>query len=103
MHGGGFVSGSGQGNDLARFGDVADVVLVAVNYRLGPIGFTCLDTDEAAGNMGMLDVVMALEWVQENIEKFGGDPTKVNNPTNSPFEISFNFFSPLSFIGDHIW
>ncbi len=61
----------------ARLGDVADVVVVAINYRLGSMGFTCLDTDEAAGNMGMLDMVEALRWVQTHIHKFGGDPDQV--------------------------
>ena len=78
VHGGGFTSGTGEaGNDLARLGEVADVVVVSINYRVGPLGFTCLPTDEAAGNMGMLDMVKALEWVQTHIHKFGGDPEKV--------------------------
>ncbi len=37
----------------------------------------CLDTEESAGNMGMLDMVTALEWVQKNIKYFGGDPDQV--------------------------
>jgi hypothetical protein len=37
----------------------------------------CLDTEESAGNMGMLDMVTALEWVQNNIKYFGGDPDQV--------------------------
>ena len=40
-------------------------------------GFMCLDTDEAAGNMGMLDMVEALKWVQKHIHHFGGDPNRV--------------------------
>ena len=40
-------------------------------------GFLCLDTDAAAGNMGMLDMVVALEWVRDYIHLFGGDPKKV--------------------------
>ena len=44
---------------------------------MGPLGFLCLDTDEGAGNMGMLDMVLALEWVQDNIHLFGGDKDRV--------------------------
>ncbi|MEE9279144.1 MAG: carboxylesterase family protein [Myxococcota bacterium] len=82
-HGGGFVSGSGSGalysgEQLARRGDV---VVVSINHRLGALGFLSLaDVDPAAGssvNLGMLDIVLALEWVRDNIETFGGDPGNV--------------------------
>jgi carboxylesterase type B len=77
IHGGGFEAGTQLLMDASRFGEVADVIVVSINYRLGPIGFMCLDTEEAAGNMGMLDMIVALQWVQDNIEKFGGDPNQV--------------------------
>ncbi|XP_044014784.1 cholinesterase 1-like [Aphidius gifuensis] len=54
-----------------------NVVLVNMNYRLGPLGYLTLDIPEATGNMGMKDQVLALKWVQKNIKKFGGDPNKV--------------------------
>lgn len=84
IHGGGFLYGNGQENMAERQGLVArgDVVLVSINYRLGPFGFLHLDelTDgaiPASGNEGLLDQVAALEWVQENIAHFGGDPDNV--------------------------
>ncbi len=77
VHGGAFMSGDQVMYDHARLGDAADVIVVSINYRLGPIGFMCLDTDEAAGNMGMLDQVMALQWVQQNIDRFGGNSSMV--------------------------
>lgn len=76
VHGGGFVTGSSQaalydGQTFARDG----VVLVTVNYRLGVCGF--LDVDGAPRNRGLLDVLAALNWVQDAISSFGGDPTNV--------------------------
>jgi para-nitrobenzyl esterase len=85
LHGGGFSGGSGHdllaydGESLARSGDV---VVVTLNHRLGIFGF--LNLSEWGGeryaqsaNAGMLDLVAALEWVRENIERFGGDPGRV--------------------------
>ena len=77
VHGGGFSAGTQIQMDAARLGEVADVIVVSISYRLGPLGFLCLDTDEGAGNMGMLDMVLALEWVQDNIHLFGGDKDRV--------------------------
>ncbi|WP_020671586.1 carboxylesterase family protein [Amycolatopsis nigrescens] len=76
VHGGGFVSGTGQaplydGTSFARDG----VVLVTLNYRLGAPGW--LDLPDAPRNRGLLDVVAALKWVQEHIAGFGGDPDQV--------------------------
>ncbi len=84
IHGGAFTIGSGSqalydGSVLARRGDV---VVVTVNYRLGPLGFLRLadvtgGKIPATGNEGMLDQVAALEWVRDNIAEFGGDPGNV--------------------------
>ena len=77
VHGGAFQQGTNLLFDATRLGEVADVIVVSINYRLGPLGFLCLDTDEGAGNMGLLDMVLALEWVQENILLFGGDKDRI--------------------------
>ncbi len=84
IHGGGFTSGDGlqfggtDGSDLARQGDV---VVVSLNYRVGQFGFLAhpeLTRDSGtSGNYGLLDQVAALEWVQDNIEEFGGDANNV--------------------------
>ena len=76
IHGGGFLTGDGRipGEVLATHG----VVVVSMNYRLGPLGFMAheaLKSDVA--NFGLLDMVAALDWVQENIAVFGGDPNNV--------------------------
>ena len=78
IHGGAFVNGSGavgtyDGSHFARDG----VVCVTINYRLGVDGFLYFGPDAGVANRGMLDQVAALEWVQENIAAFGGDPTNV--------------------------
>lgn len=85
IHGGGFGGGSGtsigwyDGANLARRGDA---VVVTVNHRLGVLGYLYLDQlgGEAyagSGNVGITDLVLALEWVRDNIEAFGGDPARV--------------------------
>ncbi len=84
IHGGGFSYGSGalplfDGEGLARRG----IVLVTINYRLGPLGYLAHPelTGESAhgssGNYGFLDQVEALRWVRDNIAAFGGDPGRV--------------------------
>lgn len=84
LHGGGFANGSGgaamyDGGNLARRGDV---VTVTVNHRLNVFGYLHLaqafGPDYAqSGAAGMLDLVLALEWVRDNIAAFGGDPGNV--------------------------
>lgn len=76
IHGGGFRAGSGRvaGEALAARG----VVTVSFNYRLGPLGFfshEALESREA--NFGLLDMVLALQWVRANIGQFGGDAGNV--------------------------
>jgi hypothetical protein len=77
VHGGAFYAGTQIRMGADRLAAWGDVVIVAISYRVGPLGFMCLDTPEAAGNMGMLDMVVALEWVHEYIRHFGGDPDRI--------------------------
>lgn len=83
-HGGGFVIGSGgsAGQDGANLARNFDVVVVETNHRLGLLGFLYLDeiagSDCAgSGNMGLLDIIEGLKWVNENISQFGADPNNV--------------------------
>jgi para-nitrobenzyl esterase len=91
LHGGGLTQGSAveqrQGGGLlydgARLADDG-VVLVSINYRLGPLGFLAMrefageaPDHPSAGNYGLLDQIAALQWVRDNIAAFGGDPERV--------------------------
>ncbi|HEX9219379.1 MAG TPA: carboxylesterase family protein, partial [Gemmatimonadaceae bacterium] len=84
IHGGGFWAGFGgeerhNGARLAQKG----AVVVTLNYRLGPFGFlahpalAAESPHHAAGNYGLLDQIAALQWVQRNVARFGGDPSRV--------------------------
>ncbi|HMG35874.1 MAG TPA: carboxylesterase family protein [Blastocatellia bacterium] len=84
IHGGALTRGSGanpvyDGTALAKKG----VVLVSINYRLGPLGYlahpelTSESPERSSGNYGVLDQIAALKWVQKNIAAFGGDPARV--------------------------
>lgn len=53
------------------------------NYRVGPLGFLTLGTPEYSGNMGLKDQALALKWVNENIENFGGDKNRITIFGNS--------------------
>ncbi|XP_039967413.1 glutactin-like [Bactrocera tryoni] len=54
-----------------------DIVLVVIQYRLGILGFSGTKTPDMAGNFGLMDIMLALQWVQEHISAFGGDSAKV--------------------------
>ena len=83
LHGGGFSSGSGNdaGYDGTNLSQSGDVVVVTVNHRLNLFGFLDLsaygEKYVGSGNAGLSDIVAALEWIQKNIEAFGGDPDNV--------------------------
>lgn len=78
IHGGGF---EGWSSVSTFFGPEyildGDVLLVTLNYRLGILGFLSTGDEVASGNWGLKDQVLALEWVQSNIEYFGGDRNQV--------------------------
>ncbi|WP_277983272.1 carboxylesterase/lipase family protein [Sphingomonas faeni] len=105
IHGGGFGGGAGgvpiyDGAKLAS----RDMVVVTINYRLGPLGFlahpalSAEDPDHSSGNYGLLDQVAALDWVERNISNFGGDPANVTIAGQSAGAASVHYLlaSPLS-------
>lgn len=99
LHPGGFYSVSaissfaGPQNFMDR-----DIVLVTVNYRLGSLGFLATNTADAPGNMGLKDQVIALRWVQQHIEKFGGNPKAVTlwGYSAGSVSIGLHMMSPMS-------
>ncbi|MEW6200622.1 MAG: carboxylesterase family protein, partial [bacterium] len=104
IHGGGFVSGSGnqdwyEGSDLASFGNV---IAVTFNYRLNVLGFlvhpALRDQNGNAGNYGIYDQIAALQWVQRNIGSFGGDPQNVTifGESAGGMSVGIHLASPLS-------
>jgi len=85
IHGGGNVVGLADFYDGGNLASQGEVVVVTLNYRLGPLGWfrhaALREGDGSAegrsGNFGTLDLVRALEWVRENVSAFGGDPERV--------------------------
>lgn len=84
LHGGGFARGSGAAanTDGAALAAHGDVVVITVNHRLNTLGCTYLDhlggeEFSGSGNASVLDLVLALEWVRDNVSRFGGDPGNV--------------------------
>ncbi|MDC7233504.1 MAG: carboxylesterase family protein [Spirochaetales bacterium] len=81
IHGGAFIQGSANEYSGSAIARENDVVVVAVNYRLGPLGFLDMssfgDEYEGSGSLGLQDQISALCWVKDNIAAYGGDPGNV--------------------------
>ncbi|XP_046404430.1 esterase FE4-like [Ischnura elegans] len=99
IHGGGFAMGS---SELAMYGPNflldGDVVLVTINYRLGPLGFLSTGDGVCPGNWGLKDQAFALKWVQQNIHAFGGDPSRVTifGESAGGASVHYHVLSPMS-------
>ncbi|TSK45832.1 Fatty acyl-CoA hydrolase precursor, medium chain [Bagarius yarrelli] len=98
IHGGGLSIGSASGYDGSVLSAYQNVVVVLIQYRLGLFGFFSTGDEHAPGNYGLLDQVAALQWVQENIHSFGGDPGSVTifGESAGGSSVSFLLLSPLS-------
>ena len=84
IHGGGNTSGLKDLYDFSKVVSKHDVIIVRINYRLGPFGWFThpaiqrfQNGEDKTSNFGTLDIVMALKWVKDNISKFGGAPDNV--------------------------
>lgn len=98
IHGGGFSMGSAaldeyDGQVLASYGQV---LVVTINYRVGVFGFFNMDTSATAGNQGLKDQQMALRWVRDHIEPFGGDPERVTlfGQSAGAFAVGLHMLAP---------
>ncbi|KAK2867446.1 hypothetical protein Q8A67_025563 [Cirrhinus molitorella] len=98
IHGGGFYLCSASIFDGHALAAYQDVVVVLIQYRLGLLGFFSTGDEHASGNYGLLDQVAALQWVQENIHSFGGDPGLVTifGESAGGISVSLHVLSPLS-------
>ncbi|KAG0420806.1 hypothetical protein HPB47_003294 [Ixodes persulcatus] len=87
IHGGGFA-----------LGIMHDLVVVTINYRLGIFGFLDAGVPDAPGNVGLLDQRLSLQWVRENIQAFGGNPTRVTifGESAGAYSVHAHIISPLS-------
>ncbi len=102
IYGGGFRSG-GSGCPIYDGKAVAekDVLFVTINYRVGVFGFlahpelSAESPDHTSGNYALLDMVAALQWVQENIEQFGGDPANVTIAGQSAGAFAVNYLTVM--------
>ena len=92
IHGGAFLLGSARIYTGAHLAEQGDIVVVALNYRLGALGFVnfgeALGDERAAINPGLRDQVAALRWVRDNIAAFGGDPDRVTVAGESAGSVS---------------
>uniref|UniRef100_A0A8D8NKS9 Carboxylic ester hydrolase n=3 Tax=Culex pipiens TaxID=7175 RepID=A0A8D8NKS9_CULPI len=99
IHGGAWLFGSGN-NDCYSPEYLLEqgVIAVTLNYRLSSLGFTYLPSQGIEGNAGLKDQLMALKWVNQNIAKFGGDPSNVTifGESAGGASVHLHVLSPLS-------
>uniref|UniRef100_G3VIX0 Carboxylic ester hydrolase n=1 Tax=Sarcophilus harrisii TaxID=9305 RepID=G3VIX0_SARHA len=98
IHGGAFLGGDASTLDGTNLSVLENVVVVAIQYRLGIFGFYSTGDEHARGNWGYLDQVAALQWVQRNIVNFGGDPNSVTifGASAGGISVSALVLSPLT-------
>ncbi|CAH1394711.1 unnamed protein product [Nezara viridula] len=97
IHGGAYIEGDSKLHDPSILLD-RDIVLVTFNYRVGILGFLSTEDDLVPGNNGLKDQVLALKWIQQNIEFFGGNPKSVTlgGHSSGGGSCHFHMLSPLS-------
>ncbi|KFO19968.1 Cocaine esterase [Fukomys damarensis] len=98
IHGGGLIMGMASMTDGSILATSENVVVVTIQYRLGVLGFFSTGDQHATGNWGYLDQVAALQWVQQNIVHFGGNPDRVTifGESSGGVSVSSLVLSPMT-------
>ncbi len=100
IYGGGFWSGTSTLDlyDMRTLAAEENIIMVSFQYRVASLGFLFFDTEDVPGNAGMFDQVMALQWIKDNIDKFGGNPSNITlvGESAGAASISLHLLSPLS-------
>ncbi|KAH9491597.1 hypothetical protein Btru_030996 [Bulinus truncatus] len=100
IYGGGFTSSTATLNvyDGTQLAARNDVIVVSFNYRLGALGFFFMDSEDAPGNVGLLDQVMALQWIKQNAYHLGGSPDNIVifGESAGAVSVGFHLLSPMS-------
>ncbi|XP_031625316.1 esterase E4 [Contarinia nasturtii] len=99
IHPGGFYQSSGRSDEFGpEYLIRRDIVLVTINYRLGILGFLSTGTKEAPGNNGLKDQILALRWVNDHIQSFGGDPNSITlmGYGAGAISVTLHMVSPMS-------
>uniref|UniRef100_A0A452J272 Carboxylic ester hydrolase n=1 Tax=Gopherus agassizii TaxID=38772 RepID=A0A452J272_9SAUR len=98
IHGGALLMGGASMYDGSALSAYENLVVVTIQYRLGITGFFSTGDEHAHGNWGFLDQVAALQWIQENIKHFGGDPGSVTifGESAGGVSVSVLVLSPLA-------
>ncbi|XP_025083212.1 bile salt-activated lipase-like isoform X1 [Pomacea canaliculata] len=98
IHGGGFVSGSSSFYVPGQLVADGNIITVTLNYRLGAFGFLSSGDSRLPGNYALWDQQLAIRWVKDNIQAFGGDPNQitVGGESAGSISVAFQSLSPLS-------
>lgn len=96
IHSGAFQYGRGPRG--VKFLMDVDIIVVSINYRLGPFGFLSTEDEYIPGNMGLKDQSLALKWVHKNIKYFGGDRNKITlmGVSSGGASVHYHYMSPMS-------
>lgn len=75
-----------------------NIIVVSIQYRVASLGFLFFDTEDVPGNAAMFDQLMALQWIKDNIAKFGGNPSNITifGESAGAASVSLHLLSPLS-------
>ena len=102
IYGGGFWSGTTtlELYDLRAMAAEENIIMVGIQYRVASLAFLYFDTEDVPGNAGMFDQLMAIQWVKDNIARFGGNPENITLMGESvgAASVSLHLLSPLFFI-----